>query len=587
MMLKRSVLILLAFSAATEALASNIPFHVKVYESYVPLHLANNLLRDNRPENEIYYERLFIDRKQQNGLDEYICEFAPVVLLPQEDEFPEQEPEADILAKATALIHQSFSHDSCVWAYDFRGWYWTYAFCFGDKVIQYHEGAPHAERPHRHFAVAPSTVFVLGRFTKVSFEKIEFKNQVSPRQYKAYLNHVGRSYRLLDEKSSPFSHHSSQRVILQMVTDGSLCDMTRQPRTLEMMYLCSETGGELTKIIDVQEIKTCHYKMALHVPALCTYEPFIPNKHVQDSLVDVVCQKIDHDSNEPVNPDSAFNDYLGVSILRDDEQFPVRADNRVSVAEQELQDLSGGFYFALNRYEFVSPSEYFNSRMVVLFNGAFKDLEDLNFQFGRVIFDSIGNVFLSPFSSHTKPQVLDWLHKFVLWFEIYDTAGEFLGLSRIENSATSRNPELYAQLVDPVDLMEQDGGEPYFARFDRPEFQAPSDLWNFEFFSPDPNTPYTRRKKTAYSRITKEDKLNNVHVEVLNTDPNELQPGPPVKDLPNEYTLEKHRREKLDEEKFEQEELGDSKSHDSRGNSHFVEMEQMNQVIMDYEEPRE
>ncbi|WPK23775.1 hypothetical protein PUMCH_001021 [Australozyma saopauloensis] len=584
-MLKKGLLLLLALTSVVKALEANIPFNVNLYESHIPAQLADQLILNSSPESEVFYERFFIDRKYQNGLDEYICEFAPVTLQPPSEEYQSPESDSEILAKATQLIHSSFSLDSCVWAYDFRGWYWTYAFCFGDKVIQYHEGAPISERPQKHLPIAPNTIFVLGRFTKASADKIEFKNQVSQSQFESYSEQAGRSYRLLDEKSSPFAHHSSQRVVLQMVTDGTLCDMTGQPRSLEMMYLCSENGGSSPQIMNVQEVKTCHYKMVLHVPKLCSYDPFIPNKHVQESLVDVACQKIDKEPVENAASNLDFGRYIGRTVLREDDDFPVRADNRVNIAQHEAQDLGHGFYVASNDYHYVSSSEYFNYRSVVFFNGEFEDLEDLNYQFGKTIFEAVGSSLLAPTATQEFPEVLDWMHKFVLWFEIYDFTGEFILLSRIENSADTDQHQLDASVVDPVDLLEMNGDIPLFVRFERPEFKAPSNMWNFELFSKDPRYPYSSRKRIIkHPQLSENDELpqnlEDSSDPQAEHDASEQEPQAEENHLSmtsadtTDTTVESEEMPELD--------LEETRDHDKEGDSHFVEVPDDDQLVLEY-----
>lgn len=569
----------------------NVPFSVNLYESHIPAQLADRLILNSGPESDIYYERVYVDRKHQKGQDEYICEYVPFVYEEHTDELDlEQESDVEILKKATQLIHQSFPPESCVWAYDFKGWYWTYAFCFADKIIQYHEGASQKERPHVHKPIAPSAVFVLGRFTKASASRIEFGNQATAAQYNAYIEHAGRTYRLLDEKSSPFSHHSSQRVVLQMVTDGTLCDMTRQPRTIELMYICAESGGNSVEIMNTQEIKTCHYKMVLHVPQLCTYEPFIPNKHVQDSLVDVACQKIDRDANIEVSPDAEFDLFLGRSVLRDDVDFPVRSDNRINIADHSLDDLGGGFYLALNSYEYVSPSEYFNRRSVVVFNGEFKALDDLNMQFGNAIFKVIGTKLMAPRTQENEVEILDWNHKFVLWFELYDHTGEFLALSRIENVGPAELHTIDAQIVDPVNLLDSDGGEPYFVLFKRPEYEAPANMWNFEMFSKDEKVLYQRKKRVA--------KAETLPMEVVEEQNEELEKESLTKDAltetrPLAESFSSKEEPELSEVASEHvEELDGSqegsfyekeKMLDKEGNPHFVEVDQQDQMVIDYQ----
>lgn len=587
----RSILLLSILSLTTNGLGENVPFKINLYESHIPAKLADRLILNSGSESDIFYERLFVDRKYQNGLDEYICEYVPVVYEePSQELEPEQESDVEILTKASQLIHESFPPESCVWAYDFKGLYWTYAFCFADKIIQYHEGASLEERPKIHKPIAPSAVFVLGRFTKSSAAKVDFKNQASVTQYKAYVEHAGRTYRLLDEKSSPFSHHSSQRVVLQMVTDGTLCDMTRQPRTMELMYLCAESGGNSPEIMNVQEIKTCHYKMVLHVPQLCSYEPFIPNKHVQDSLVDVACQKIDRETDVEVSSDADFDLYLGRTVLRDDDEFPVKSDNRINIADHSLDDLGAGFYVALNSYEYVSPSEYFNRRSVVVFNGEFKSLSDLNMQFGNAVFKAIGNKLMAPRATGQEPEILNWNHQFVLWFELYDSTGEFLGLSRIENTGTHELHTIDAQIVDPVNFQDPEGEQPYFVSFKRPQYKAPGNMWNFEMFSEDKSHLYNRRKRVAKAKIGVTSlplEQNTVaeesaSIELTRTDHEPQIESSSTNEIPE--TKEEEAKfvdiveEIIDESIYEQE-----KELDDKGNPHFVDVSEQDQVVIQYQ----
>ena len=483
---------LLCISLVCHTLDLNVPFNINLYESHHPEQLADSLIA--RPPKNRSYERLFVARKHQDGLDEYICEYAPFKYQLPEERLAKLKSDFEILNKATQLIHLSFSRDSCVWAYELRGRYWTYAYCFGDKVIQYHEGAAYSERPKKHLPVRPETVFILGRFTKASLNRIEFKNQASESQFAAYLEQAPRSYRLVDEKLSPFSHHSSQRVVLQIVEDGTLCDMTWQPRTIEMMYLCSEVGGTVPEIMRVEEIQTCYYKMVLHVPTLCTYEHFIPNRQAKDALVNVACQKIDT-TGVHVDRNGAFDDFIPVNVLRDDEDFPVRADNRVDVSLHRLDELSWGFYVAHSNTKYNSTSAYFKNRAVILFNGEFTDLDDLNYQFGNAMYRAIGSTFKAYTPTNRGVELLDFLHMFVLWFEIYDTAGEFIGLSRIENAGNGTTHMLNIQMVDPVELMGTDGDDPLFVRFARPEFQAPLNKWNFEVLLDKLTEPYVARSR--------------------------------------------------------------------------------------------
>ncbi|OBA21299.1 hypothetical protein METBIDRAFT_41098, partial [Metschnikowia bicuspidata var. bicuspidata NRRL YB-4993] len=406
----------------------------------------------------------------------------PHPLLEAREEIAAETPAA-ILGNAMALIHAALPSGVCLWAYDLRGTYWTYALCSGDKIIQYHEGAPPHERGLRHVPLHPSTVFVLGRFSDASTAEVRFHNQAPAAEFRAYEKAAGRAAVLVDEKAAPYSHQRVQKAVLQTVTGGSVCDMTLQPRTAEVVYRCAENGGPDAAILDVFEIKTCHYKMLVHVPGLCEYAPFSPHKNTLDAALDVPCQRVRDPREAQVQRYATFDEYRYNIELREHVPFPVRADNRLDIADHFLAPVGRGFYFAHSRRELGTPSSYFNERNVVLFSGWCLSLTDLNAQFAKVIFRAVGSSLLAPSPPELDAKTLEWLHSFVLWYEIYDYKGDLLAVTRLEHDASEDTATLKAQLLDPVTLLDVEGDMPRMSSFERPDFEAPYDAWNFELFS--------------------------------------------------------------------------------------------------------
>lgn len=475
------------------------PFNLQLQNTRIPREMADILLlRDLgytkytlHPDSR--FEQFFVSRN--NVSEEYVCSIPPEgSTFPETTNQTDHNPQLDseILAKGMEVVHNSFSQSSCVWAYDLRGFYWTYGYCHGDKIIQYHETAPPQERLHKHVPGSPKMVYVLGRFSKASNNEIRFTNQASPLQYFKYLQSSEGTFRLVSEKLSPFSHQS-QKVIMQMATDGSLCDMTWQPRLTEIVYKCNANGGKRVQIIDVEEIKTCHYRMFIHVPALCQLESFVPNK-VTQHLVDVTCQRVSDEAGYSIDTLSTFEEYLDHPIFRQDSVFPVRADNRINVAQHDMIALGKGFYLGtVGNYQ--SESEYFNNRNVLLFNGFYELNEDLNMQVGRIIFNSIGKNLLAPEFVKGEQVLLLWLHSFIMWFEVYNFKGEFIGLSRLEHDGTKEQTVLGAQLFDPVTLLDVDGDDQLAALFTRPHYEAPHNMWNFEMFLSHGKSPKLTKEK--------------------------------------------------------------------------------------------
>lgn len=484
------------------------PLSIRIQNGGIPKKLANSLVEGSHTsllalDPDSRYERLFLGLKNDSA--EYICSMPRQKLTFQQLDQPEvpEEDESAILKTAVEIIHGSFTRNKCAWSYDLRGFYWTYGYCHGDKIIQYHETAPLQDRPQKHVPGAPNMVYVLGRFSKASINELEFQNQASPQQYMDYIRSSERTFQLLDEKLLPFSHHSPQKVVMQLVTDGSICDMTFQPRSAEVVYKCDASGGGTVRILDVTEIRTCHYKMFIHVPDLCKYEPFMPNKNLQDSLVPVTCESV----SDSVDGEGQFEDYAK-EVLRKDSSFPVPANNRISIAEHDMIALSRGFYLAQRKTKYNTRNEYYNSRNVILFNGFHDSLQDLSLQFGRVIFNGIGKSILAPSFEKGEQIVLAWLHLFIMWFEIYNFKGEFLGLSRLLNDGSSKKRRISAQIFDPVTLRDVDG-DSVLPDFSRPEFEAPYGMWNFEMFSARGSGALKKRLSNPFVRKVQSVVLHN------------------------------------------------------------------------------
>lgn len=480
-----SALWLIAHSIAHDFIEA--PYNLQLQNTQIPKLMAQSLLlKDSdyskytsHPDNR--FEQFYVH--QNNHTEQFLCSVPPqgsTKPLSHEQE-PDVKLDSDILAKATKIIHNSFSQGSCVWEYDLRGFYWTYGYCHGDKIIQYHETAPLQERKQKHLPGAPDMVYVLGRFSKASAKEVKFSNEASPLQYHKFLQGSEGTFRLVNEKMSPFSHRQ-QKVVMQMATDGSLCDMTRQPRLTEIVYKCNANGGKRVQILDVEEIKTCHYRMFIHVPGLCQLEAFVPDKLKQD-LVDVTCQKISDDDNYSLHGLTTFEEYLEHPILRQDLVFPVRADNKINVAQHEMSALGRGFYLAKYMGKYQTQSDFYNNRNVILYNGFYESMLDLNTQLGRTIFNAVGKKLLAPEFVNNEQQVLQWKHLFILWFEVYNYKGEFIGLSRLEHDGLNPQVVLGAQMLDPVSLRDVDSDDSLAPLYERPLYQAPHNMWNYEKFS--------------------------------------------------------------------------------------------------------
>lgn len=139
--------------------------------------------------------------------------------------------------------------------------------------------------------------------------------------------------------------------------------------------------------------------------------------------------------------------------------------------------------------------------------------------------------------------------------------------------------------MDPVDLLEMNGDIPLFVRFERPEFKAPSNMWNFELFSKDPRYPYSSRKRIIkHPQLSENDELpqnlEDSSDPQAEHDASEQEPQAEENHLSmtsadtTDTTVESEEMPELD--------LEETRDHDKEGDSHFVEVPDDDQLVLEY-----
>lgn len=461
---------------AARALAFMLdPYRVKWEEAHMPPDTARGLLLAS--DAQAHYHMFSV--AGVDGPEQYLCEIPQVNSSAVATAAPLTEtPESTILEKALGIVADTFAGKECLFAYELRQKYWSYAFCAADKIIQWHEGAPPHERHKRNVATAPNEVFVLGRFSPASADKVLFKNQAPPLYWAHFTAALARTATLSTETIDTFDHRLPQKIVLQFVTDGLHCQVTGNPRSVEVVYKCDADGGSHPQITNVLEVRLCHYKLFVHVPGLCRYEPFAVSRQIEDSMVDLTCRKVGSASSWHHFADNVDN----AVVRRLDSRFPVRADNRINIADHDLVPLNRGFYLARSRTPFNSSSEYVRERSYLLFNGHHDSLLDLTTQVAQCILRSIGVLLLAPTPDGSEV-LLDWLHSFLLWFEVYNPAGRFIALAHLRREASSPKSVIYAAAIDPKTGLTAKGDVYPLPSFERPQYEAPANMWNYELFS--------------------------------------------------------------------------------------------------------
>ncbi|KAL6449725.1 YOS9 Protein OS-9 [Candida maltosa Xu316] len=237
----------LSFSTSeSEKLKNRIVFH----ETNLSYDVARDILESDRQ----HYDILSI-RHNDHNISSYLCN------LPRQEELNITIPETkatlhDLKLQAIKLITDTFSQDKCLYAYGIHANYWTIGYCYGDKVIQFHEDLEDF-LSGKHRPYFPEHVYVLGRFSGTIYQP---KFQFDAREFSV---------------TEGYSHE----------LEGELCDLTGQPRKLSITYVC-DSGNTGLEILDIREIKTCEYEMTINIPNLCQLNV------AKEFTVDIVCSQI-------------------------------------------------------------------------------------------------------------------------------------------------------------------------------------------------------------------------------------------------------------------------------------------------------
>ncbi|XP_042382200.1 protein OS-9 homolog [Zingiber officinale] len=137
------------------------------------------------------------------------------------------------------LIEGLKDADRCF--YRFEGW-WTYEFCSHKHVKQLHIEDEKAVEE-----------FVLGKFDA---DATSVFNE----------NHSD-TFTVKD----PRSKDASQRYHAHQYTNGTMCDLTNQPRETEVRFVCSEQSAVISSI---KEAATCKYVVTIQCSLLCKHPMF-------------------------------------------------------------------------------------------------------------------------------------------------------------------------------------------------------------------------------------------------------------------------------------------------------------------------
>ncbi|CAH9076126.1 unnamed protein product [Cuscuta epithymum] len=132
-----------------------------------------------------------------------------------------------------------------------EGW-WSYEFCYQKKLRQIHLEDEKVVQE-----------FVLGYYDSEATT--------------AYNGNQSDISTLKD----PRSKDASQRYHAHLYTNGTICDLTNQPRETEVRFVCSEPRAMISSIT---ELSTCKYALTVHCPTLCKHPLFQEERPVSHTI---------------------------------------------------------------------------------------------------------------------------------------------------------------------------------------------------------------------------------------------------------------------------------------------------------------
>ncbi|KAJ2089108.1 Protein OS-9 [Coemansia sp. RSA 986] len=155
--------------------------------------------------------------------------------------------------------------------------YWTFEYCHNMYVRQFHRNAPDQN----------------GQVLEVEYKLGEYANR-KPISAKAGDDGPDGSSELTytDDsdavRTTQLSTIGRNRFLTQVWGGGTMCDITRRPRQVEVQFHCDVNGHE--RIALVEEIVSCQYVVVVNTPRLCA-DPLFYNT-ADSTVYDIKCQHV-------------------------------------------------------------------------------------------------------------------------------------------------------------------------------------------------------------------------------------------------------------------------------------------------------
>lgn len=415
-------------------------YQVRYIDSDIPAKTAKGLLLQNTIQENGYFEVFNINR---DTIDQnYLCYVPPVSMNTTgvTTGIEHKDINTDImLEQALPILAKTFNTSECLLNFKLNGGYWTIGYCFGDKVIQFHEDPVHFMATGEHKLEFPNFIYTLGRFPKSpsSTSKVFVENGIKGGEVTLEKD----DFSIQDDPSVPLRRRTqSQKVLLQTLKNGGICDLTNEPRTIDVIYKCDPklTPG----IAELVEYKTCHYQMVIVLTSMCHVDGFKPIP-LDDVVIPIDCRSIKGDvENSPSSDVSVLDFYLQPDTPS---TSLIKVRKKISLADYALLAIGSGVFSGQ-----LKDRGWLDSREILVSTkdlGSDREIIEL----GGIIYSNLLDQ-----NEDSPGKVIKWKDTFVIWVELYDFYGDLRALLRIERK-DRKEKILSIQAVDPDNLLDQDG----------------------------------------------------------------------------------------------------------------------------------
>ncbi|KAK6435047.1 Protein OS-9 [Oleoguttula sp. CCFEE 5521] len=225
--------------------------------------------QDGSEEQKLEYEVLLLDQQR------YLCSI-PIVAPPEqttpaENATQTQADTARELARANERGWELLSamHGQCT--YFISGW-WSYRFCYGEGVRQFHQLAPGRGGQIYPPVEDPGVEgYSLGMYEGAG-------EKMGARKRKGEGERVAEGKEVVKVEAKEVGElvtKGESRYLVQRLDGGTTCDLTGKSRRIEVQFHCNPSTGS-DRISLIKETATCAYLMVIQTPRLCNDIAFLP-----------------------------------------------------------------------------------------------------------------------------------------------------------------------------------------------------------------------------------------------------------------------------------------------------------------------